>query len=78
MITLRASVATEHAARYLVQLSKHWTHKFPDLTYSQGRADIPLLRGPCVLEAKDGRLEMTVSSDTDESAAVSRRSSRSI
>ncbi len=69
MITLQASVATEHAAKYLVQLSKHWSHKIPDLTYSQERADIPLSRGPCVLEAKDGRLEVTVSSDTDENAA---------
>ncbi len=66
MITLQASVATEHAAKYLVQLSKHWSHKFPDLTYTAERADIPLPGAPCVLLADASGLDITLLSDTSE------------
>ncbi|MDH4984764.1 DUF2218 domain-containing protein [Aminobacter anthyllidis] len=36
-----ASVATEHASRYLQQLCKHWSHKFAvDFSPTQGRIDL--------------------------------------
>lgn len=61
MITSRAHVTTPNASKYLVQLSKHWRHRFPELTYTNDRADIPLPLGPCVLEASDDALDITVS-----------------
>ena len=50
-----AEIATPFASRYLVQLSKHWSHKFAvewDATHSH----IPLSGADCRLEAKDGLL----------------------
>ncbi len=36
-----ASVATEHASRYLQQLCKHWSHKFSvDFSPTEGRIDL--------------------------------------
>lgn len=36
-----ATVATEHASRYLQQLCKHWGHKFTvEFTPTQGRIDL--------------------------------------
>jgi len=42
MIRSRAMIATKFATKYLIQLSKHWSHKFPKLTYSETEAHIPL------------------------------------
>ena len=37
----KATVATEHASRYLQQLCKHWGHKFTvEFTPSEGRIDL--------------------------------------
>ena len=69
MLTTHADVATQNAAKYLTQLSKHWSHRFPDLTYSADRADIPLPGGPCVLEARDGSLAITVRSSSESDLA---------
>ena len=62
-----ARVKTDKASKYLVQLSKHWSHRFPTLTYTAERADVPLPAGPAVLLAGDGELEATVTAD-DEAA----------
>ena len=64
-----ATIATAHASKYLVQLSKHWSHRFPALTYSPERADIPLPMGPVVLEARADALEATVSANDAEGLA---------
>ncbi len=69
MLTAHAQVRTDHARKYLVQLSKHWAHKLPELTYTDNRADIPLPGAPCVLLADAGGLNITVSSDTAEHLA---------
>lgn len=66
MITSQASVATPHASKYLVQLSKHWSHRFPSLSYTAERAEIPLPMGPCTLEATPERLDITVSAASEE------------
>lgn len=41
MPSLTARVATAHASRYLQQLSKHWSHKFP-VSFDAARARIEL------------------------------------
>ncbi len=66
MLTAHARVPTDHGRKYLVQLSKHWAHKFPDLTYTAERADIPLPGAPCVLLADAGGLDITLRSDSSE------------
>lgn len=45
-----ASVATDKAARYMVQLSKHWAHKFP-VTGDEATSRIELPIGVCLLSA---------------------------
>jgi hypothetical protein len=69
MPTSHARVTTGHGSRYLTQLSKHWSHRFPELTYSAERADIPLPGGPCVLEADGTGLVITLRSDAPETLA---------
>ncbi|MCB8821832.1 DUF2218 domain-containing protein [Microvirga rosea] len=66
MIMSRSEVRTEHASKYLTQLSKHWSHRFPDLTYNAERADIPLPNGPCILEAGPDHLRITLSGASEE------------
>jgi hypothetical protein len=69
LITSHAHVPTASGGKYLVQLSKHWSHRFPDLTYTADRADIPLPAGPCVLEARDDAIDLTVSAGSEEDLA---------
>lgn len=39
----RAVVSTPHASRYLLQLCKHWSHKFEtEFTETHGRIVLPL------------------------------------
>lgn len=40
-IRSRAIIKTENASKYLQQLSKHWSHKFSDLTFDDKEAHIP-------------------------------------
>lgn len=40
-IRSRAIIKTENASKYLQQLSKHWSHKFPNLTFDDKEAHIP-------------------------------------
>lgn len=40
-IRSRAIIETKNASKYLQQLSKHWSHKFPDLTFNEKEAHIP-------------------------------------
>jgi hypothetical protein len=45
-----ARVATEHGSRYLQQLCKHWSHKFPvEFTPNNGR--IEMSAGVLILDA---------------------------
>jgi uncharacterized protein len=68
LITARANVRTDHASKYLMQLSKHWSHRFPDLTFDAHHAEIPLPAGPCTLQANEGVLQITLEADSVESA----------
>ena len=68
MIVSRVHVQTTNASKYLLQLSKHWSHRFPDLTYDKNRSDVPLPGGPCVLEASATGLDVTLSTETEADA----------
>ena len=50
MSTSNADVATEHASRYLQQLCKHWSHKFP-VTFDPKHGEIELTIGRTVMDA---------------------------
>ena len=54
MIVSQASVPTQHASRYLQQLSKHWSHKF-DVTYDETASTIPF--------AEDRKAELSAGPD---------------
>lgn len=54
-----ASVPTAHAARYLTQLCKHWSHRFTvAFDDASGRIDLPA--GVCHLTAGPGVLGLVV------------------
>lgn len=52
--TASASVATEHASRYLQQLCKHFAHKLPETTFDPQTGRIPFPMGTCDLDATAG------------------------
>lgn len=54
-----ARVATDKAARYMIQLAKHWSHKF-DVRYDDASADFPLPLGLCRMTAHGDGLDITV------------------
>lgn len=54
-----ARVATEKAARYMIQLAKHWSHKF-EVTYDETSAFFPLPAGACRMTAHPDGLDITV------------------
>jgi DNA-binding PadR family transcriptional regulator len=53
------STATDRAARYMIQLAKHWSHKF-EVTYDETSALIPLPLGTCRMLADPEGLDITV------------------
>lgn len=56
MARSQAQVATPNASRYLVQLSKHWAHRF-DVRYDESSSRIPFDNGAvCTLAAANGQL----------------------
>ena len=54
-----ARVATEKAARYMIQLAKHWSHKF-EVRYDDTSAYFPLPLGTCRMSAHGDGLDITV------------------
>ncbi|WP_288350586.1 DUF2218 domain-containing protein [uncultured Thalassospira sp.] len=55
MFTTRGSVKTDNAAKYLVQLCKHFAHKVTvDLGETSGDVAFPM--GPCTITATDDAL----------------------
>ena len=54
-----ARVATEIAARYMIQLAKHWSHKF-EVTYDETSALFPLPLGTCHMTAHPDGLDITL------------------
>ncbi len=63
-----ARVATENAARYMIQLAKHWSHKF-EVRYDETSAFFPLPAGTCLMTAHSDGLDITVEAPDLESLA---------
>jgi hypothetical protein len=64
MSTASARVPTAHASRYLQQLCKHWSHKFPvSFTSHNGRIELPL--GVCILDADADSLGLLLDTDSE-------------
>lgn len=66
MPTSRADVATEHASRYLQQLCKHWSHKFP-VEFDPRHGAIQLSIGRAVMDADDQALHIALAADDEAS-----------
>ena len=64
-----AEVETANAGKYLVQLAKHWSHKFPNLTWNDTRAEIPFPTGNCVLTSKESVLTIVLAVSNEETAS---------
>lgn len=69
MSTSRVEVATQHASRYLQQLSKHWAHKFEtEFTPLSSKIALPL--GDAQLRANDTSLIIEVVAHKSEDLLV--------
>ena len=67
MLTSAARIPTTSGSRYLQQLCKHWSHKFPvEFTAEQGDIDLPL--GRCRLTASGEVLAAELTGAADEAA----------
>jgi hypothetical protein len=68
----RGSVRTSNASRYLQQLCKHWSHKFPvEFSPRQGVIALPL--GSVAMVAEPERLDVTLSPTSGGDAETLRR-----
>ena len=54
-----ARVPTEHASRYLQQLCKHWSHKFP-VSFDPTHGVVPFPDATCAFEASPEALTLTL------------------
>jgi hypothetical protein len=62
--TASARLSTSHGSRYLQQLCKHWSHKFPvTFTPENGRIELPM--GVCILDADAEGLGLLVDTAAD-------------
>jgi uncharacterized protein len=57
------------STKYLVQPAKHWSHRFPDLTWNETRADIPFPAGQCVVTSKENVLAIALTVPDEETAS---------
>jgi len=64
-----AKIEIAHAGKYLVQLAKHWSHRFPDLTWNETRANIPFPTGQCVITSKENVLVIALTVPDEETAS---------
>jgi hypothetical protein len=56
----RAAIRTAAGSRYLQQLCKHWSHKFP-VKFTPAHGEITLPLGACVLDADQEALTVSLS-----------------
>ncbi len=63
-----ATVVTEKAGRYLVQLCKHFGHKVT-AEWTETTGHVAFAPGTCHMVAADGRLTVTCASASDEGLA---------
>ncbi|WGM38502.1 DUF2218 domain-containing protein [Caulobacter sp. NIBR1757] len=60
-----ARFATDKAVRYMTQLGKHWSHKFPVLL-GEADCEIDLPIGRCVMRADGEGLDITATAEGPE------------
>jgi hypothetical protein len=63
-----ARLFTDKGARYMIQLAKHWSHKFV-VSLDATTARIPLPLGDCRMIADETGLDITVEATSHESLA---------
>ncbi|MFE1600354.1 DUF2218 domain-containing protein [Methylobacterium sp. ID0610] len=69
-LTAEARVETQNGSRYLTQLCKHWSHKFPETTFSPERGVVPFGEGrSATFEADAEGLTLRVSAPDAETLA---------
>jgi len=67
MVTSRAIINTQNGSKYLQQLSKHWAHKIPALTFDKNHAHIPFNEEVLLeLVADEEKLTVQVSAPDEE------------
>lgn len=65
MFTTKGSVKTGNAAKYLVQMCKHFAHKV-EVNLGETRGDVSFPMGPCVITALDDQLTFEAKSHKAE------------
>lgn len=60
-----ARLTTDKAVRYMTQLGKHWSHKFPVLL-GEADCEIDLPIGRCVMRADGEGLDITATAEAPE------------
>ena len=68
LLRSRAVAATDHARRYMIQLAKHWDHKY-EVAFDDAQARITLPMGLCLMVAEPGCLTVTVEAGGAETLA---------
>ncbi|MGY2051309.1 DUF2218 domain-containing protein [Methylobacterium sp. JK268] len=69
-LTAQARVGTAQGSRYLTQLCKHWSHRFPETAFSPERGVVPFGEGrEAVFEADPDGLTLRVSAPDAEALA---------
>ena len=64
MAAATTRVPTEHASRYLQQLCKHWSHKYP-VTFTPENGRIEMSAGVLVLDADPEGLGLLLTTEAD-------------
>jgi hypothetical protein len=70
--TRHGTIPTLNASRYLQQLCKHWSHKYP-VEFSPEAGTIDLPRGRVAMAAGPERLDVTLSPASEEDAGTLRQ-----
>ena len=68
--TSDARVATGHASRYLQQLCKHWSHKFPATAFDASHGVVPFGQATCTFDATPEALHMRLEAAPAEIARM--------
>ena len=55
----QAEIRTDHASRYLQQLCKHWSHRFP-VEYDASRGVVQLKDSRCTFDARPQHLLLSL------------------
>jgi hypothetical protein len=65
MATAATRVPTAHASRYLQQLCKHWSHKYP-VAFTPRNGRIEMSAGVLILDADPESLGLSLTTAADE------------